>query len=294
VRPASLVFLLAAFTGASASAEPRGYTASIPTAQLSISLGVSDGATTEYVGLNLGGIVGEASGEIVGILNPVLEVHTMVFQTMDSGQVVESLGSAAIPVTLTVESGTRIGYAEGTNWNYMVIDPQQLLEFDTGNVSEFLLVGEVELLGEHVPFSFSRLDVTGPQEGDVSSIRSEAGSLLPNAEAHSVALNEFLITAQYQPGAHYDLRVNERLLASDFAEVQGLHLTLTTALRFFTPDIWFVPEPRGRGVDNCGTWCHRIDWIRARAKEVGRSERRAIRMARAFALDGRRRAAPAA
>ena len=61
-----------------------------------------------------------------------------------------------------------------------------------------------------------------------------------HAVAPSPALSEFTLLASLPSR---NLRTRGELIASDFAEVQGLSLTLRAFLSFGAPEIHYVPEP---------------------------------------------------
>jgi hypothetical protein len=186
----------------------------------------------------LGGIEGAAFGDVVGILSPVLELSEFTFEVLEGGTVTDLLGSAHIPVTLTIDLGTL--------WEYQALDPAHSTvdpelvdtnDIETGDVTTFALSGEIDLLGELIPFSFTRAEVVAsswpPQI--VSGTTSR-----PHAVAPSPALSEFTLLAHLPIR---NLRTRGDLCANDFAEVQGLWLTLCTHLEFGTSEIHYVPEP---------------------------------------------------
>ena len=223
-----------------ASPEPlRLYSTTVPTGKLHVILNVTDGITTTGTVLDLGGIEGAAFGEVIGILNPVLKLSEFTFEVFEGGTVMDLLGSSEIPVTLTIDPGTLWEYQD-LDPAHLTVDPVSDLEIDTGDATTFALSGEIELLGELIPFSFTRADVIPTLPGVPPHIVN-AVNVLPNAEATTAALSEFWLVDSLS--ANQDLRTRGELWASEFAVVQGLSLTLRTSLRFETPEIHYVPEP---------------------------------------------------
>jgi hypothetical protein len=177
---------------------------------------------------------------VVGILNPVLELSEFTFEVLEGGTVTDLLGSAQIPVALTIDPGTL--------WEYQALDPAhskvdpELVDtndIETGDVTTFALSGEIDLLGELIPFSFTRVEVVAtlspPQI--VDSVNG-----IPHAVAPSPALSEFSLLSSL-PSRNLQTRGN--LCADDFAEIQGLSLTVCSRLAFVSPEIHYLPEPSG-------------------------------------------------
>lgn len=256
----SLAFLLAGFSiplatqataidfaddsvyGAEASeSNPPLYVTTIPTGTLHVILNVTDGITTTETVFDLGGVEGAAFGEVVGVLNPTLELSELTFEVLEGGTLMDLLGSSEIPVTLTIDPGTSWEY-QSLNPSYSTVDPLLDLEIDTGGVTTFALSGEVELLGELIPFDFTRADVLVYRSGGEATMIN-TGGWHPNAEADSGALSEFWVVDFL--GGTQNLRTRRELKASDFAEVQGLSLSLRAHLDFGTTEIHYVPEPSG-------------------------------------------------
>jgi hypothetical protein len=183
------------------------------------------------------GVVGEAFGEVTGTLSLLLDLSALTFEISEGGTVTDLLGTSEIPVTLTIDPGTPWEYQD-PDPNSSTVDPESELEIDTGDVTTFALSGEVELLGELILFSATREDMT--TLNTVTAHVVNAGGFPPRAEALSTALSEFWLTSLVSTS---DLRTQGELVASDFAEVQGLSLTLRASIRFNGPEIHYVPEP---------------------------------------------------
>ena len=214
---------------------PPPYSTTVPTGKLVVILNVTDGVTTTATQLLLGGVEGAAFGEVIGVLSPVLELSELTFEVFEGGTVMDLLGGSEIPVTLTIDPGTSWEYEE-LNPSSSTVDPVSDLEIDTGSTTTFALSGEVELLGELIPFSFTRADVI--LSGATTQI-VDTGNRLPYAEAPSSALSEFWLVSVNA----VDLMTAGELIANDFAGVQGLSLTLRASLSFGAPEIHYVPEP---------------------------------------------------
>ena len=223
-----------------ASPEPlRPYSTTVPTGKLIVTLNVTDGVTTTATRLLLGGIEGAAFGEVIGVLSPVLELSELTFEILEGGTVTDLLGSAEIPVTLTIDPGTLWEYQDLRPYN-STVTPTGPKEIYTADATTFALSGEVELLGELIPFSFTRADVVLPPPGwPVHIVDTE--NLNPAAEADSTELFEWWLFDRFS--LNRNLRTRGELIANDFAQVQGLSLTLRAFLSFGTPEIHYVPEP---------------------------------------------------
>ena len=208
------------------------YSITVSTGKLIVTLNVTDGLTTTTTRLLLGSVEGAAFGEMIGILSPVFELSELTFEVFEGGTVMDLLGSSEIPVTLTIDPGTLWEYQ--LNPSFLTADPAQERRIDTGTTTTFALSGEVELLGELIPFSFTRADVIPTLPGVPPHIVN-AVNVLPNAEATTAALSEFWLVDSLS--ANQDLRTRGELWASEFAEVQGLILTLRAHLEFGTTEI---------------------------------------------------------
>jgi hypothetical protein len=213
------------------------YSTTIPTGHLNVTLNVTDGVTTTATPLGLGGVEGAAYGEMVGILNPVLELSELAFEVLEGWTVTDLLGSAEIPVILTVDPGTIWEYQNLSPF-YFIVDPETEQPISTRGTTTFALSGEVELLGELIPFSFTRADVI--EAGGVITGIVDSANHLPYAEVNSPEPYEFWL---YASVPSQSLRTRGDLCANDFAEVQGLWLTLCTHLSFGSSEIHYVPEP---------------------------------------------------
>jgi hypothetical protein len=222
------------------SPDPPPYSTTVLTGNLQVILNVTDGFTTTATPLSMGGVEGAAYGEVIGILSPVLELSALTFEILEGGTVTDLLGGAQIPVTLTVDPGTI--------WEYQSLDPAHLTvdpnladenQIETRDVTTFAMSGEIDLLGELIPFSFTRTGVnfTNGLPKIVDSVIA-----IPHAVAPSVALSEFSLLASLPSR---NLQTRGDLCAYDFAEVGGLTLTLCTHLNFVSSEIHYVPEPSG-------------------------------------------------
>jgi len=188
----------------------------------------------------LGGVGDAAFGEVIGILSPVLELSELTFEVLDGGVVTDLLGSAEIPVTLTVDPGTIWEYQERRPGHSTVV-PFGHKEIHTEDVTTFVLSGEVELLGELIPFIFTRANVILPAPGWPAHI-VDTEDLSPSAEADSAELSDWWLVDDLLLDRH--LRTRGELIANDFAEVEGLILTLRIHLEFGTSEIHYVAEPQ--------------------------------------------------
>jgi hypothetical protein len=217
------------------SSSPPLYVTTIPTGTLHVILNVTDGITTTETVFDLGGVEGAAFGEVVGVLNPTLELSELTFEVLEGGTLMDPLGSSEIPVTLTIDPGTSWEY-QSLNPSYSTVDPLSDLEIDTGDVTTFALSGEVELLGELIPFSFTRTNTnsTNGYPQIVDSVGARPHAVAPPA------LSEFTLLASLPS---QNLRTRGDLCANDFAQVQGLSLTVCARLAFVSPEIHYVPEP---------------------------------------------------
>jgi hypothetical protein len=234
------------------SSSPPLYVTTIPTGTLHVILNVTDGITTTETVFDLGGVEGAAFGEVVGVLNPTLELSEFTFEVLEGGTLTDLLGSSEIPVLLTIDPGASWEY-ESLNPSFSTVDPLSDLKIDTTNVTTFALSGEIELLGELIPFSFTRADVVyapGQYNSAGGAMLSNTGGWYPQAEADSGALSEFWLVT-YLGGTQH-LRTRGELMASDFAEVQGLSLTLRAHLGFGATEIHYLPEPSGSAMIAAG------------------------------------------
>jgi hypothetical protein len=175
---------------------PPPYSTSVPTGHLRVTLDVTDGVTTATIQLLAGGVRGAAFGEMIGILSPVLGLSALTFEVLDGGTVTDLLGSAEIPVTLTIDPETLWEY-QSLDPAHSTVDPELEREIATGDVTTFALSGEVELLGELIPFSFTRTDVnfTSSYPKIVDSVIA-----IPHAVAPSPALPSFLCSPAFRAG----------------------------------------------------------------------------------------------
>jgi hypothetical protein len=170
---------------------------------------------------------------MVGILSPVLELSKLTFEILEGGTVTDLLGTAEIPITLTIDPGTL--------WEYRDLDPSHLTVsaqerwIGTGDTTTFAMSGEVDLLGELVPFIFTRPDMIN-LDGQTTLI-VDGGGAPPSADSPSSTIPEFRLFSDT------DLQTAGELIANDFAEVQGLSLTLRAYLNFGATEIHYIPLP---------------------------------------------------
>ena len=64
---------------------PPLYVTTVPTATLHLILNVTDGITTTETVFDLGGVEGAAFGEVIGVLNPTLELSELTFEVLEGG-----------------------------------------------------------------------------------------------------------------------------------------------------------------------------------------------------------------
>ena len=227
----AMTFLL---VSGGAAAEPRQYSGHTPEAEIHVAVSVSDGFTNEGVGAVLFGVEAAAGGEILGLINPVLDMDSMTFRSPEGGSAATTIGTAAIPLAIHVEPGTRIAYeaisTSGCSGPCDRVYPQFVRDFDTGNVTSLNVAGTVELLGEEIPFALSLPDFAMAQSS--SAIRARA-------RTSSAALDEFLL--EVPAGGSLRMQGGFNQVAS-LANSAGLSVRISLSLEFLAPSIRFGPE----------------------------------------------------